>query len=148
MQRWLAYTRNNRGNFHEAEATRPYFLDEDQFCGCIGSSMLSNSTVYSSESGSDSGKGLPAPMDSFSCVLTWFCRAMTEGFAKRFLDVGPKDGGVGKFIGRNKQICKLSSNGDLAGFGEKSRVSAYWIPGDKVEPEPCSAEKVGGSIIE
>lgn len=32
--------------------------------------MSSNSTVYLSESGSDGGKGLPAPMDSFSSILT------------------------------------------------------------------------------
>ena len=34
--------------------------DEDQFCGCVGLSSLSNSTMYRSESGSD-GKGLDAP---------------------------------------------------------------------------------------
>ena len=93
MQRWLAYARNDRGIFHGAKAMRPYFLDDDQFCGHIGSSMLSNSTVYLSESGSDGGKGLPAPMDSFSCILILSCRTLTETFAKRFLDVDPKDGG-------------------------------------------------------
>ena len=75
MQRWLAYTRNKRGIFHGAEAIRQYFLDEDQFCGRIGSSMLSNSTVYISESGSNGGKGLPAPMDSPFSILTLSCRA-------------------------------------------------------------------------
>lgn len=63
--------------------------------------MPPNSTVYLSESGSDGGKGLPAPIDSFSSMLTWSCRTLTEGlFANTFSSiVNPKAGGLGGGLG-------------------------------------------------
>ena len=55
-----------------------YLLDEDQFSGRLGSSALSNSTVYLSGSESGGGIGLPAPSDSFSCISIGSQKVVTK----------------------------------------------------------------------
>jgi hypothetical protein len=57
------------------------FFFVGQFCACSGSSWPSNSTTYSSRSGSSGGKGLPAPMlgNGFSVLRRVIVRERRDG---------------------------------------------------------------------